>query len=118
MKTVTLLIGTSKAVLDSMKNGKYNALVFASNNLETVSHYWNGCTVAIRVKLVKQYKRKYAASIREITNYTPDKLMWGVCEPLYPENCNWYCFTAPYLRKYLEKVWEVYPDLSKYAEDD
>lgn len=118
MQTVTLLIGSSKAVLEQMKKGQFNAIVFASDNLETVSHYWNGCTIAIRVNLVDRYKRKYAASVREIENYTPDKIMWGVCEPLYPTNCKWYCFTASYLRKYLKSVWEVYPDLSKYAEDD
>lgn len=118
MEKVTLLIGTSKTVLEQMKHGVFNPLVFASDNLETVSHYWDGCTVAIRVKLIKQYQRKYASSISRMRNFTPEKLMWGTCKPLYPENCNWYCFTAPYLRKYLEKVWETYPDLSKYAEED
>ena len=110
-KVVKLLIGTCEKVLQNMINGDYNPIVWASDNLETVAHYWDGTTIELEVLLDQSVKQDYYAGD------TPLKYQhtWGCAEMLCPKNATWFSFSKEYLEQNLVSVREVFPDLSPWS---
>lgn len=111
---VSLMIGTNERVLAEMKNKVFNELVWASNNLETVAHYYEGCVVLLVVELLPEEAMLYVKG----TAYKPAHYSWGVVLTSTPKDALWYSFSAEYLQEHTLFVHEVFPDLSKYQEKE
>ena len=110
-KTVKLLIGTSMQVLESMRRGEYNSIVWASDNLETVAHYWDGVTIEIEVVLDHSSEQDYyAGDVPLEVQHT-----WGCAEMLCPEGATWFSFSREYLEENLVSFKEVFPDLAPWS---
>lgn len=117
MKTVKLMIGTNKYVMQEMLNGNFNELVWASDDLETVAHYYEGVALEITVKLIDRYKRVYLRNGVTLNKYK-NGYGWGCAEMKYPPNATWYSFSREYLQKYLISIKEIHPDLSPWDDYD
>lgn len=117
MKTVRLMIGTNRYVLNEMLKGNYNTLVWASDDFETVAHYFEGAVVEITVTLVDRYKRQYLRNMNTLSKYK-NGYGWGMALMKYPPNATWYSFSREYLKKYLVNIREIHLDLSKWQDDD
>lgn len=116
---VALMIGTSLYVRDRMLNGEYNPIVWATDSLETVAHYFEGAVVEITVRLDDSLRSKYVRDAREwelISN--PKTYGWGVAERHYPDGLSWYSFSREYLQKYMVIAKEIFPDLTPWQEGD
>ena len=110
----TLVIGTLQGYLVRFLRGDYNDVVYASDNLETVAHYYEGAVIEITVKLDLSLKREYiGSSLKLSSDYT-----WGCVEPLYPKDATWYSFSKDYIKTYLVSVREIFPDLSQFCNDN
>lgn len=117
MQTAILMIGTNKYVMQDMFNRRFNKIVWASNDLETVAHYYGGVVLEITVKLVDRYKRAYIRDGTTLHKYK-NGYGWGCADMKYPPNATWYSFSREYLQKYLISVREIHPDLSPWDDYD
>lgn len=117
MNTVKLMIGTDVSTMNKMLRGKFNPVVWASDNMETVAHYYEGAVVEIEVKLLKSKQHKYIRENTELRLYK-NGYNWGCAEMRYPEGAMWYSFSREYLSKYLVGIREIHPDLTPWQDDD
>lgn len=117
MQTAKLMIATNPYVYELMRGGKYNDLVWASDNLETVAHYYEGTVVEIEVYLNKSRQRQYLRSTALLHRYRRP-YGWGCAEMKCPEGAIWYSFSREYLHEYLISMREIFPDLSPWNEED
>ena len=115
MKTVKLMIGTSRLALLTMSNGQFNQVVWASDNMETVAHYYEGAVVELEIQLVERYRRSYIRSYQELSKYK--SYWWGCARMRCPAGATWYSFSRGYLHRYLIGLREIHPDLSPWNED-
>lgn len=112
--TKTLVIGTHQGCLERFLRGDYNDVVYASDNLETVAHYYEGAIIEITVKLDLSLKREYIeSSLKLSSDYT-----WGCVESLYPKGATWYSFSKDYIKTHLVSAREIFPDLSQFCDDN
>ena len=72
-RNATLIIGTNKAHVKKFLNHEFNRLTFASDNMETVAHYWEGGVIEFIVELDDSVKTKYIRSMKEFV----DGYQWG-----------------------------------------
>lgn len=112
-----LLISTNQRVYDLMLAGHFNPLVWASANLETVAHYYEGCVVEIDVVLQK-VGMEYVANMVELEQLgkTTDTYTYGMAKMRCLKGATWFSFSANYLRKNVKSIKEVFPDLSPWLE--
>lgn len=110
------MIGTNRLVMQQMFRGKFNQIVWASDNMETVAHYYEGAVVELEVKLLKSKQNQY---IRDQTTLGMYKhgYNWGCARMRCPAGAVWYSFSAEYLRKYLVGIREIHPDLAQWQEE-
>lgn len=114
---VQVMIGSNSHVLAEMKSGKFNDIVWASDSLETVAHYYEGCVISLTVILDKAVAMNYVALRKDLEVPTED-YTWGFADVAYPSNSRWYSFSKTYLAKHLVGVKEIHPDLSAYFEEE
>lgn len=114
---VSLMIGSNSNVLAKMKAGEFNDIVWASDNLETVAHYYEGCIINLIVSLDHSLMQEYVATRREL-KVTPAEYTWGCVSMHCPTGALWYSFSKSYLQSHLVEVKEIYPNLSEYFEND
>lgn len=117
MNTVTLLIQTNQFKGKSILAGELPQMIWASDDLRTVSHYYEGCVLEIKVKLLKSLQKKYVRTCDEAAKYKSG-YTWGTAEMRCPLGAHWYSFQREYLQKYLINIKEVHPNLQKYQDDD
>lgn len=115
MKTIKLMIGTSRLAMIQMFNGMFNKVVWASDNMETVAHYYEGAVVEIEIQLVERYRRSYIRSCQELSKYK--SYGWGCARMGCPAEAAWYSFSREYLQIYLIGIREIHPDLTPWNED-
>lgn len=116
-RTVTLLIGTTRKVYLAMLNRDFNPIVWASENLETAAHYFEGCMVEIKVTCDPKQEMRYLATRADSPVSLPE-YTWGRAEVVYPKGAIWYSFSRNYLLNNLVSIREVFPDISKFNYDD
>ena len=68
-RRVKLMIGTNGNVAERMLKGNFNTLVWASDDMETVAHYYEGAVVEITVKLLDSKKRQYLRNGVKLNTY-------------------------------------------------
>lgn len=115
----TVWIGTNPGVFKKMAAGEFAPLVFASDNLETVAHYYEGCVVELVIELVPEWECEYVrdeSEVRELKLSGP--YGWGKALMRCPEGATWWSFSAEYLKRHVKKVSEIFPDLSEWFEED
>lgn len=101
----------------AMLKGEFPQIVWASDDLRTVSHYYEGCVLQIKVKLLKSLQKKYVRTYDEAAKYK-NGYSWGTAEMRCPLGANWYSFQREYLLKNTVSIQEIYPDLQPYQDDD
>lgn len=74
-----------------MLKGEFPQIVWASDDLRTVAHYYEGCVLQIKVKLLKSSQKKYIRNYDEAYRYK-NGYSWGTAEMLCPAGANWYSF--------------------------
>lgn len=111
-ETVHLIIGTNPQVLSQMQRGVFNHTIWASDNLQTAAHYYEGCVIGFDVRLVKSRNGDYCS------HPVCDGYGWGRTEVNYPEGAIWYSFSGEYLKEHMLSIREEFPDLSQFEEDD
>lgn len=114
--SVAIFTGTNCSTGIKFLNKDFNDLTWWSDDYETLAHYYEGCAIEITVKLdssKQEYVRDYGELNCDVSDYT-----YGYAEMECPKGAVWYSFSAPYLKKNVIEVKEIYPDLSKYMEDD
>ena len=116
MRVVKLMIGTNGNVAERMLKGNFNTLVWASDDMETVAHYYEGAVVEITVKLLDSKKRQYLRNGVKLNTYK-NGYGWGEIPVKYPPNATWYSFSGEYLKKYLVGIREIHPDLTQWQDD-
>lgn len=108
------MIGTSRLALLTMSNCQFNQVVWASDNMETVAHYYEGAVVELEIQLVERYRRSYIRSYQELSKYK--SYGWGCERMRCPAVATWYSFSRGYLHRYLIGLREIHPDLSPWNE--
>lgn len=113
-----LMVSTNNLVANRMLLGVYNRLVWASDNLETVAHYYEGRIIELDVELVVKRRSTYVRSAEELAQLgvTADNYGYGMALIRYPKGAHWYSFSRKYLQEHVKKMREIFPDLSKWNE--
>lgn len=126
---IKLMIGTNPHVLEKMQKGEFRPIVWASDNLATVAHYYEGCVIELTVELVEDLKQQYVASVVEILEIRPKECIgdhiqefikgytWGCDFMKCPAGATWYSFSSGYLREHLRGIKEIRPNLDKYFDE-
>lgn len=116
---VTVWVGSNLEVFKKMVAGEFSSLVFASDNLETVAHYYEGCVIELVVDLIPERECVYVSSELEarVLNL-PGPYGWGKALMRCPEGATWWSFSGQYLKQHLRRVSEIFPDLSEWFEED
>ena len=113
MEIVKLMISTNPEAGKAMLNNSFNPIVWASDDLMTVAHYYEGCVLEIEIKLLESLKKYYTRCYNVESDYT-----WGTAEMAYPAGANWYSFSKDYITENLVGIKEIFPDLSEYQEEE
>jgi len=115
---VKLMIGTNVQKGKDLLNKECGELIWFSNNLETVAHYYEGSVIEILVELESKKEMVYISSSKELLEEYPDRpYTYGLYETKYPVGAIWYAFNREYLMSHLKGIKEIFPDLRKYNED-
>lgn len=67
-----VMIGTNQAVTDALFNREFNSIVWASNNLETVAHYYEGYVAELQVRLIPEHRMEFCSSKTELDKLPGD----------------------------------------------
>ena len=110
------MICTSRLSMIQMFNGIFNKVVWASDNMETVAHYYEGAVVELEVKLLKSKQHQYIRNYDTLNAYKHG-YNWGCARMRYPAGATWYSFSREYLQRYLIGLREIHPDLTQWDED-
>lgn len=116
-----LMVSTNVECGRAMLYGKYNSLVWASDNMETVAHYYEGCVLEIDIAIDRKLHIGYASCEGDIKLYgiRPEEYTYGMKSGMkYPPNAKWYSFSAKYVREHLKGIREIHPDLSAWQEEE
>ena len=117
MQIKKLMVATNKKRGHDILNGIIPPVLWASDDLRTVAHYYGGCVLEIKIKLLKTQRKEYIRNYDDTERYK-NGYTWGTAEMLCPAGANWYSFSREYIMKNLLSIREIYPDISKYQEDD
>lgn len=119
METVKLMISTNKKYGKNMLNGHFGDMIWASDNMETVAHYYEGSVIEIEIALDKRMQSEYVRDNTELAEIhkTPETYRWGSAEMRCPAGAIWYSFSRNYLLKHLKSIREIHPDLSAWQDD-
>lgn len=114
-----VMIGTKQAVADVLFCREFTPVVWASNNLETVAHYYEGCTVELQVRLIPEQRMEYCRSEAELDKLPGEAAdyTYGFATMSCPAGAIWYSFSSRYLQENMVSAREIFPDLSKYNDD-
>lgn len=114
-----VLVSTNPRIGNLMLSGVYNELVWASDNLETVAHYYEGCVLEIDVVLDASVRMSYVSDTedRNSLGLRPEQYTYGFAEMRCPAGATWYSFSGTYLVKHVRSIKEVYPDLSPWQDE-
>lgn len=113
LSVVQVMVSTNPHIRDMMLRGEFNTLVWASDNLETVAHYYEGAVVELTVRLDKSLEMDYVRDEYELT-VPIDDYGFGVAEMRCPKDALWYSFSRNYLLTHVVGVCEVFPDLTPW----
>lgn len=111
------MVSTNEFVRDMMMAGEFNNLVWASNDLETVAHYYEGAVVELEVELDEDSGMPYVRSEAQLS-VPLEEYTYGVAKMHYPVGADWYSFSGKYLKSHLVSIREIFPDLSPFVEED
>lgn len=106
-RIVNLMIGTNKRVLDFMLNGQFSSLVWASDNYETVDHYYEGCIVKITVRLEPGRESEYCRGAEDLRDDDLSHYGYGRALMNCPAGATWWSFGSEYLRTHLVAIKEM-----------
>lgn len=115
-----LMISSNLFYGNKMLNREFNDLVWASDNMETVAHYYEGVIVEIEIELKKEVEMEYVSNKLALSKLGVDfsDYTYGHVKTIdFPANANWYCFSRKYLEENLISVKEIFPDLTQLNED-
>lgn len=114
-----VMIGTNQAVADALFNREFNPIVWASDNIETVAHYYEGYAVELQVRMIPEQRMEYCSSKADLENLPgePTDYTYGFATMSCPANAIWYSFSSRYLKENMVSAREIFPDLSKYNDD-
>ena len=114
---VRVMVATNPMVRDRMLRREFNDLVWASDDMETVAHYYEGAVVEMCVDLCSDVEMSYVRSSSELEVPVED-YTFGVAEMHYPAGAYWYVFSRAYLLEHASNISEVFPNLEPYMEHD
>lgn len=117
---IKLMIATNNACGNKILQGIYNELVWASDNMETVAHYYEGCVIELDVNFDRALQQDYVDSVGQLLekDYALDSYKFGVRETYCPAKSTWYSISGKYLLECVITAKEIYPDLSKWQDDE
>lgn len=116
-----LMVSTNSRAGNQMLNGVYNEFIWASDNMETVAHYYEGCVIELDVRLNRAQHIGYISCKDDIALYgiSPAAYTYGMKSGMiHPAGGKWYSFSASYLRANLKGIREIHPNLSKWQEEE
>ena len=116
---VKLMIGTNKENGLGMIRRKFNDLLWFSDNLETVAHYWDGCVIELCIDLDSKDEMEYVRCSEELEDIGTNKDLYtyGFAEVKYPKGATWYSFSGEYLKNKICNIKEIFPDMSEFYEE-
>ena len=112
---VRVMVSTNKREGARLLHGHYNNLTWASNDMETVAHYYEGCVVELTVSLEEKLRMPYVRDMSEL-EVPVSEYGYGFAEMKYPPDAIWYSFSRNYLRTHVLLAKEIFPDLSKWED--
>lgn len=115
LSIVRVMVSTNPYIRDMMLRGEFNTLVWASDNLETVAHYYEGAVVELTVRLDKSLEMDYVRGRCELDVPVTD-YGYGVAEMRCPRDALWYSFSRNYLLTHVVEAREVFPDLTPWED--
>lgn len=114
---VRVMVATNPEVRDRMLRREFNDLVWASDDMETVAHYYEGAVVEMQVDLCSKVEMQYVRDASELV-VPVGEYTFGVAEMHYPPGAYWYVFSRAYLLEHATDIREVFPNLEQYMEHD
>lgn len=101
-----LIIGSSNGLYNRLMNKDFPPLLFASDNLETVAHYFEGEAIGIEIDCDPNNMMEYVSCETDIVDVVngDEKYTWGYTDLKYPEFCNWYSFSGEYLKDHIKNI--------------
>ena len=117
MGKVKVMVSTNPAIRDRMLRREFNDLVWASDNMETVAHYYEGAVVELEVELCPEVEMEYVRDETELDCPT-GSYTYGVALMRCPAGALWYSFSREYLLSHVVGAREVFPDLSPWSVEE
>lgn len=116
---MTLMISTDERGGKYLLSREFNTLVFASDNIETVAHYYEGCVIELDVELIEELRMEYVANELEVMDIgqTLDTYEYGVASKRIPKG-KWYVFSKKYLERHAIGLREIEVDISEFYEEE
>lgn len=114
---VRVMVATNPMVRDRMLRREFNDLVWASDDMETVAHYYEGAVVEMQVDLCSKVEMQYVRDASELV-VPVEGYTFGVAEMHYPPGAYWYVFSRAYLLEHAMDIREIFPNLEQYMERD
>lgn len=114
---IHLLISTNAKKAQAILDGSAEGLIWASDNLETVAHYYEGCVLDIDIQLCAEQRMSYVSCLDDLDSLNivlPD-YSYGFALMSCPKGATWYVFSAHYLATNCSDMKEVFPDLSYWG---
>lgn len=114
------MVATNKHNGDLMLQGKFSGMVWASTDMETVAHYYEGCVIELDILLNTRIRQPY---IRQMDDFKElglsyESYTYGSMRVKYPPMAMWYSLSSHYIQSNIRGIREIYPDLSKWQEED
>lgn len=115
-----VMVSTNPAQGQKILNREFNAITWASDNMETVAHYYEGCVIELDIALDPNLKNEYVSDMDDLQalNLKAKSYTWGSAEMACPMDAIWYSFSADYLMAHVISAREIFPDLSAWNDDD
>lgn len=115
MELIKVLVSTNKRECERLLRREFRELTWASDNLETVAHYYEGAVVELTVRLDKSLEMDYVRGRCELDVPVTD-YGYGVAEMRCPKDALWYSFSKNYLLTHVVEAREVFPDLTPWED--
>lgn len=115
-----LMVSTNPAQGRKILNREFNAITWASDNMETVAHYYEGCVIELDIALDPNCRSEYIGDMDDLRalKFEASSYTWGSAEMACPKGAIWYSFSAGYLASHVISAREIFPDLSAWDDDE